>query len=278
MIELGVTAPSGGKDFSRERLVRVAEAAHELGYAHVWAGEHLVVNASAADRFGHSLDPMTALAWVAGRVEGIGLGTSVMLLPLDHPFRVAREAATLQLLSGGRFHLGIGVGWNEPEFRFAGMGFEDRGDRCDEGLTLIRALWAGETSFHGAFWSFDDAYYYPRPEPLPPIWIGGNAARARRRARAHGAVWHPNGLPENRFAEVKADWPGRIIPRIPVVFDKHVDDWYTVSGSDEEIAARLSQSLAMGADGFLLSFGGEDGGVEKMRRFAREVRPRLTQD
>lgn len=275
MIELGVTAPSGGEDFTRERLARVAEAARELGYAHVWAGEHLVVDAASADRFGHSLDPVASLAWLAARVEGIGLGTSVRLLPLHHPFRVARESATLQILSGGRFHLGIGVGWNEPEFRFAGMSFEDRGQRCDEGLELIRALWAGATRFHGTYWSFEGAFYYPRPEPAPPIWIGGNSAGARRRARAHGAVWHPNGLPEDRFAEVRAGWSGRIVPRIPVVFDRHVDDWYTVSGSDVEISARLRRALKAGADGFLLDFGGADGGVDQMGRFAREVRPRL---
>jgi probable F420-dependent oxidoreductase len=275
MFEFGVTIPSGGADFSPARMARVAEAARELGFDHVWAGEHLVADNATGERVGRSLDPVASLAWIAGRVEGIGIGTSIVLLSMHHPFRVAREAGTLQLLSGGRFNLGIGVGWNEAEFRLAGYGYRDRGDRADEALRVIEALWAGETSFHGEFWSFDDAFYYPRPEPLPPIWIGGNSSRALGRARRHGAVWHPNGLPEEQFAPLKDGWDGRIVPRIPIVFDRELDDGYAVSGSDEAIAARLDQALAAGADGFLLCFEGEDGGVAQMRRFATEVRPRL---
>ena len=275
MIELGVTIPSGGADFSRERMARVAEAACELGYDHVWAGEHLVTDSATAEQLGRSLDPVASLAWVAGRVEGIGIGTSVVLVSMHHPFRVAREAGTLQLLSGGRFNLGIGVGWNEAEFRLAGYGFRDRGDRADEALRVIEALWAGETSFRGEFWSFDDAFYYPPPKPPPPIWIGGNSSRALARARRHGAVWHPNGLPEEQFAPLKDGWNGRIVPHIPIVFDRQVDNWYTVSGSEQAIAARLDQALSAGADGFLLCFDGDDGGVAQMRRFATEVRPRF---
>jgi alkanesulfonate monooxygenase SsuD/methylene tetrahydromethanopterin reductase-like flavin-dependent oxidoreductase (luciferase family) len=166
--ELGVTIPSGGDEFSRERMVRVAELVRELGYQHVWAGEHLVADSATADR-GKSLDPFVSLAWVASRVEGIGIGTSIVLLPMRHPFRVAREAGTLQLLSDGRLNLGIGVGWNEAEFRLAGYGFRHRGDRADEALRVVKALWSGETSFHGKFWCFDDAFFYPRPDPPPQI-------------------------------------------------------------------------------------------------------------
>ena len=274
MIELGVTLPSGGDDFSRERMARVAELARELGYQHVWAGEHLVTDSATADR-GKSLDPFVTLAWVAGRVEGIAIGTSIVLLSMHHPFRVAREAATLQLLSGGRFNLGIGVGWNEVEFRLSGYGFHDRGDRVDEALRVIEALWSRKASFQGKFWSFDDAFFYPHPESRPQIWIGGNSARALARARRHGDVWHPNGLPDGVFASVKDGWEGRIVPRVPVVFDREVGDPYTVSGSEEAIAARLNRALAAGADGFLLCFEGDDGGIAEMRRFAREITPRL---
>jgi probable F420-dependent oxidoreductase len=213
VIELGVTLPSGSDDFSRERIVRVAELARELGYQHVWAGEHLVADSATADR-GRSLDPFVSLAWVAGRVEGIEIGTSIVLLPMHHPFQVAREAATLQLLSEGRFNLGIGVGWNEAEFLLAGYGFRDRGDRADEALCVIEMLWSGGTSFQGEFWSFDDAFFYPRPDPPPQIWIGGNSPRALARTRRHGDVWHPNGLPEKAFASLKDGWGGRIAPRV----------------------------------------------------------------
>jgi len=274
VIELGVTIPTGGDDFSRERMVLVAELARELGYQHVWAGEHLVADSATADR-GKSLDPFVSLAWVASRVGGIGIGTSVVLLPMRHPFRVAREAATLQLLSEDHFSLGIGVGWNEAEFRLAGYGFSDRGERADEALRVIETLWSGGTSFHGEFWSFDDACFYPRPNPPPQIWIGGNSSRALARARRHGDVWHPNGLPEEAFALLKDGWGGRIVPRVPIVFDREVSDPYTVCGSEAAITARLNQALAVGADGFLVCFEDAEGGIAQMRRFAHQVAPRL---
>jgi alkanesulfonate monooxygenase SsuD/methylene tetrahydromethanopterin reductase-like flavin-dependent oxidoreductase (luciferase family) len=113
------------------------------------------------------------------------------------PRRRASSATTTSGPEEGRFRLGIGVGWNEAEFRLAGYGFGNRGDRVDEALGVIEALWAGESSFHGEFWSFDDAVPYPRPEPPPPIWIGGNSTRALARARRYGAVCTRTGCPRS---------------------------------------------------------------------------------
>jgi alkanesulfonate monooxygenase SsuD/methylene tetrahydromethanopterin reductase-like flavin-dependent oxidoreductase (luciferase family) len=90
-----------------------------------------------------------------------------------------------------------------------------------------------------------------------------------------GDVWHPNGLPEEAFASLKEGWDGRIVPRVPIVFDREVGDPYTVSGSEAAVAARLNRALAAGADGFLLCFEGTDGGIAQMHRFAHEVAPRL---
>ena len=245
VIELGVSLPSG-RTTGPEQISSVAEGALERGYRHVWAGEHLVTDHATADR-GECLDPLDVLAWVAGRAPGVGIGTSVLLLPMRHPFHVAREAATLQLLSNGQFRLGIGVGWNDVEFRLAGYRFDDRGQRADEALRVITALWSGDTSFHGKFWSFDEAEFFPRPDPAPQIWVGGNSSSALARARRYADVWHPNGLPVEAIKALKKKWPGRVVPRVPIIFDRDsVAEEYAVCGTDSQIVAELNEALQRG--------------------------------
>src|SRR5215475_5136618 len=91
--------------------------------------------------YGRVYDPLLTLGWIAGWTDRLGLGTSIVLVALHHPMRLAKEVATLQELSGGRFRLGIGVGWHEDEYRFMGVPFEERGRRVDESVRLMRALW-----------------------------------------------------------------------------------------------------------------------------------------
>ncbi len=96
----------------------MTEAAEELGFDSVWAPSTSSSAPDAAETFGRIYEPFTTLGWIAGWTERIGLGTSIVILPLHNPMHVAREAATLQELSGGRFTLGVGMGWYEPEFEF----------------------------------------------------------------------------------------------------------------------------------------------------------------
>jgi len=249
--ELGVILPNFGDHAGRDGVARVAEAAEELGFDSIWTTEHLLVGAEAAGRFNRTLDAIGTLAWLAGRTGRIRLGTSIVILPLHHPVRLAKEAATLQELSSGRFALGIGVGWHEDEFGFLGVGFDDRGRRADEAIRLLRALWGGETSFSGEYWSFEDATFGPVPESPPEIWVGGGSQRARRRARELGDVWHPTGIEPAHVSQAKERWPElRIVPRI----------------SDRDAEA----FEAAGADGAVISFGLEPhAAVEAMRRFRR---------
>ena len=138
-----------------------------------------------------------------------------MLAPLHHPIHLAKEAATLQELSAGRFRLGVGVGWHEDEFRMMGVPFRGRGRRASEALRLVRALWSGETSFQGEHWSFENATFAPLSDPVPEIWVGGSSEPAIRRARELGDVWHPSrrSNPEH-VREVKERYPElRVIPR-----------------------------------------------------------------
>jgi len=210
-----VILPNFGAGSSPDGIRRVADAAEELGFDSVWTTEHIVVGPEGVNPYGRVYDPFVTLGWISGWTERIGLGTSIVLLPLHNPFHVAKEVATLQELSGGRVTLGVGVGWHRDEFDFMGMPFEGRGRRADESIRVMRALWSGERSFDGRYWSFHDATAEPHPSPQPEIWVGGSSERSIRRARLLGDVWHPSrGSDPGHVRQVKDDHPDlRVVPR-----------------------------------------------------------------
>jgi len=245
-MHLGIILPNYDRHASPGGVRAVAEAAEELGFDSVWATEHIIVGPEAVDPYGRVLDPLNTLAWLAGLTERVVLGTSIVLLPLHHPIRLAKEVATLQELSGGRARLGVGVGWHEDEFRFMGVDFRTRGGRADESLRLLRALWSGERDFDGDLWSFEDATFEPLPSPQPEIWVGGGSDRAVRRARELGDAWHPaRGTTVERVREVKDRYPElRVVPRI------------TASSADE-IARQTEELTSAGCEGIVAGFGNE---------------------
>ena len=214
-MHFGVILPNFGPESSPARIRAFAEAAEELGFHSVWATEHIVVGPEAVDPYGRVYDPLLTLGWVAGWTERVGLGTSIVLMPLHNPFHLTKEVATLQELSGGRFTLGVGMGWHRVEFEFMGVPFEGRGRRGDEAIRLMRALWRGEPSFEGRYWSYRNATAEPHPSPEPQIWVGGSSDRAIRRARELGDAWHPSrGSDAAHVRQVKQRHPDlRVVPR-----------------------------------------------------------------
>jgi len=242
-----VILPNYGVGSSADGIRRVAETAEELGFHSVWTTEHIIVGPEAVDPYGRVYDPLVTLGWIAGWTERIGLGTSIVLVPLHHPIHLAKEIATLQELSSGRFTLGVGMGWHKDEYDFMGVEFEGRGRRADEAIRLLRALWSGERDFDGQFWSFHDATFAPLPSRQPEIWVGGGSARASRRARELGDAWHPSrGTDADGVRGVKQEHPDlRVIPRT----------------SPERVDAMLEA----GAEGVVVSFSDE----AAMRDFAR---------
>jgi probable F420-dependent oxidoreductase len=214
-VHLGVILPNYGGDATPDAVRRVAEAAEELGFDSVWATEHIIVGPEASETYGRVYDPLVTLGWIAGWTERIRLGTSIVLLPLRNPIHLAKEVATLQELSGGRFTLGVGMGWHEDEFRFMGVPFRGRGRRGDEAIRVLRALWRGERDFEGESWSFHDATFEPVPSTQPEIWVGGSSERAIRRALDLGDVWHPSrGSDAVHVRSVKEQHPDlRVVPR-----------------------------------------------------------------
>ena len=248
-MHFGVILPNYGRDSNPDGIRRVAELAEELGFDSVWTTEHIIVGPDAVDPYGRVYDSLVTLGWIAGWTERVGLGTSIVLVPLHNPIHLAKEVATLQELSGGRFTLGVGMGWHEDEYDFMGVPFKGRGRRGDEAIRLMRALWNGERDFDGEFWSFRDATQEPHPSPVPEIWGGGSSERALRRARELGDAWHPSrGSDADHVRRVKEQHPElRVIPRTT--------------------PDKVDAMLAAGAEGAVVAFENED----EMREFGRRL-------
>jgi probable F420-dependent oxidoreductase len=246
-VHFGVILPNFGAESSPARIRAVAETAEELGFHSVWATEHIVVGPEGVDPYGRVYDPLVTLGWVAGWTERIGLGTSIVLVPLHNPFHLAKQTATLQELSGGRVTLGIGMGWHRDEFEFMGVPFEGRGRRADEAIRLIRALWRGEPSFRGPNWSYQDATAEPHPSPHPEIWVGGSSEPAIRRARQLGDAWHPSR--------------GSDAPHVRQVKQRHPDLRIVSRTSPQHV----EEMLEAGAEGAIITFPDE----AAMRNFAQ---------
>jgi len=192
-MRVGVHLPQIGRKAGPEAIRRAAVQAEELDFDDVWTSEHIIVPKGApyppSPMF---YDPVLTLTWAAAYTSKVGLGTSVLVLPMRHPLPLAKELATLQNLSQGRLILGAGVGWLEAEFAALGVPFRERGRRMDEGIAMMRAVWGDDpVSFTARTIPavIDDMRMLPQPERPIPIWIGGSSEAALKRAtRLDG--WH----------------------------------------------------------------------------------------
>jgi probable F420-dependent oxidoreductase len=180
-VSVGLALPTfagrGARPDDAARLRGIAERAEALGFAGLWVAEHLL---RAPLIYGVSfLSPLGVLAHVAARTERIRLGTSILVLPLRHPVLLAKELATLDLLSGGRLVLGIGTGWDAHEFETCGVPLAERGSRTDEALHLIRRLLTeNSVTFVGRHYRARAVTIDPRPPRFPEVWVGGGSKMA----------------------------------------------------------------------------------------------------
>lgn len=188
-MKLGISLRTMGPQSGRELLVACVQAAERAGLADVWVQDHLAIPPDDAEGSGgRYLDPLTTLAYLAGRTSSIGLGTGVLNIPYRAPLPTAKALATIQELSQGRLQLGIGVGWMDAEFRALGVPRGQRGQLTDEGLAFIHQCFAADVvEANGQRFLF-----LPRPE-RPPIFIGGAAPHALKRTVAYGEGWLPMG-------------------------------------------------------------------------------------
>lgn len=194
-----------------EAAARVARALEAAGFESAWTGEHVVLPdpqapPSPAPPHTPMLDPAVALTWVAAQTERLRLGTGIIILPQRNPAVLAKEIASLDVLSGGRAILGIGAGYLEPEFAALGVPFARRGARADEYIDAIRALWNQDSpEYSGEFVSFSGIDAQPRPVQRggPPIVVGGMSPGAYRRAISRGQGWYGFALdPANTEASL----------------------------------------------------------------------------
>ena len=177
-------------------LARAAEAAgfDGFGFTDHPAPSHRWLEAGGHD----ALDPFVALGFCAAATERIRLIPNIVVLPYRNPFLVAKAAATLDLLSDGRFTLAVGAGYLKSEFAALGVDHGERNELFDEALVALKAVWTGDdVTVEGRHFSARGVTSHPRPvsEPHPPIWVGGNSARARQRVADHGDGWAPFPAP-----------------------------------------------------------------------------------
>ena len=177
-----------------EDIARVAETADRLGYHHMTCSEHIALPASEIDRRGARYwDPLATFGYLAARTERIRFATYVLVLAYHHPLELAKRYGTLDVVSGGRVILGVGVGTLKEEFDLIGAPYDDRGPRSDDALRALRAsLSVREPAYHGDFYDFEGMVVDPCAlQERVPIWVGGRTLRSVRRAATLADGWCP---------------------------------------------------------------------------------------
>ena len=294
-MKVGVIIPNFSTPADPATIVEIAQAAEQLGFDSVWTTDHIMMPRGYDEPYGHIYEALISLAYLAGVTSKIELGTSVIVLPMRNPVLIAKEAASLDALSGGRLIFGIGAGWLKREFEFLGARFDDRGARFEEYLRAIREYWTSpEPSFEGQYVQFSDVNVSPRPSRVggPPIWIGGSSRPALRRSATLADGWHPVGAPVDVFgdgmARIRELAGGRTITgslRTRVAVGRVLPEsknaqgmvMATLSGEPEQVVAGIKAYEAAGLDHLVAQFGDNtrDSILADMRRFAEEVRPAL---
>ena len=305
-MEFGCHLPVFGRAATRAGLLTFARDMERLGYESLWASDHIVIPHTIRSRYPYRdtgqfplaadatfLEPLTALAMVAGVTERAKLGTTVLVLPHRHPVLAAKMLATLDHLSGGRVILGAGVGWMREEIELLGAPFDERGAWSDEAIRIMRACWRDErTRFHGRYFSFEDIGCFPKPiRGDIPIWMGGHSKPALRRIVALADGWHAAfptaagleaGLSALReecarqkrpFSELSITLRAGLAIRT----SRGGPDRKALQGTPPEIVEDLRGFKALGVSHVLMEASYRDLGqmTRTFEAFARDIRPKV---
>lgn len=290
MMKFGAVLPSYGPTAGRLAILDAALAAENLGYDSVWVTDHIAVPENTGERFGNIFESITTLAYLAAATRRVRLGISALILPQRNPIEVAKQMATVDVLSGGRTILATGAGWIRGEFESLGYAFDNRGKRFDEGLKVLRALWRGSrvVSFQGQYTSFEKVIFSPGPVQAggPELWVGGNSAVALRRAVMLADGWHPDSIDAGDLAALLAkarpmllNRPFAVAPRMRLDFTAAPEDTF-LGGSPQQVVDKLRDLKNAGITYGVISFSTtQPANLEKtMQLFAREVIPALQQE
>jgi alkanesulfonate monooxygenase SsuD/methylene tetrahydromethanopterin reductase-like flavin-dependent oxidoreductase (luciferase family) len=271
-LRVGIQLPEVEREVRWTELLDMTRAIEDLGFDSVWVGEHLLYRWEDRPPRG-PWEAWTLLAAVAASTTRIELGPLVACTNFHNPALLAKQAATIDELSGGRFVLGLGAGWNEPEFRAYGYPYDHRIDRFEEAFTIIRTLLReGAIDFDGRWYQARDCELLPRgPRPAgPPLMIGSNGPRMLRMTMPHADSWNswyddidnrPEGVPPIRAL---VDEACREIGRDPAQVERSVAALVRLTDG----GGRLQGDLEQGA---MPPLSGEPGRLaESLRGFARE--------
>jgi probable F420-dependent oxidoreductase len=307
----GFYLPTRGPTATRDGVLSLAREGERLGLHSAMIADHIVFPVESESAYpytldkkhpsgGDALEAFSILGVVAGATEKLRLVTSVLVLPYRNPVLTAKMVASLDVLSGGRVTLGVGVGWLKEEFEALDTpDFDKRGAVTDEWLTIFKQLWTqSPATFTGQFYDYKDIRAEPLPlqKPHPPIWVGGHSRAALRRTAKYGNGWHPVGaiaaspLPPDEMrahlATLKqmTEAEGRDFASLAIsykapLYDSAVPDRdgtrRSFSGTPEQIAADIRSFAAIGVHELIFDFRGEStsASIERLQRFAAEVMP-----
>ena len=272
-------------------MVELASQAEALGFDSVWTHDHVFNVGHVFDRIGGKpyYEPLTVLSHVAARTERVRLGTSVLVLPYHNPIRLAKTAATLDVLSGGRLTMGVGVGSIEKETTAMGAPFAERGAFTDEAIAVMRTLWSeDEPKFDGKYSRFAGMKFSPKPLQKPiPVIIGGISRAAIRRAARLGDGWHPLGLSPEALGQSMATLRdearacGRDATKIPVsiamTLGASTRGRATLGRAPAEIVKHARAYAELGVETLAISAGTSDPKEARsaLEMLAREVLPAI---
>ena len=223
-------------------IKEAGQLVEEMGFHAFWVPEHVLFFPEYDSKYPYSedgriggdprslLDPFTSLTWVAAHTSTIRLATGICLVPQRNPVYTAKMVADLDYLSGGRFELGVGIGWLKEEFEALGVPWEDRAGRTMECLELMQTLWCDEiSSYSGQYFTLKGAYQNPKPvqKPHPPIIFGGESDPALNRVASMGQGWYgfnltPDALEERlEFLSARLEENGRSLDDVHIYASPH---------------------------------------------------------
>jgi probable F420-dependent oxidoreductase len=219
-MKLGINIPNLGPAAGPEGITKVAQKAEELGYDSIWSTERLLFPVNPRTGYGgmegvplpegfkYQLDPLDVLSYAAAVTKRVKLGTSVLDFPYYNPVMLARRITTLDVLSGGRAVIGLGLGWSPEEFEAAGASMKGRGVRADEALQVMKTIWANDPAeFSGRYYQVAKSIVLPKPvqKPHPPIYMAAYAPAAMKRVATQTNGWLPVGIPVEGMRQM---WEG----------------------------------------------------------------------
>ena len=281
-MKVGVNLINFGPGANAASMRRWVELSETIGYHLIMTSDHIAVTSDVNARYPAPFyEPISTMGWLAGITKSMEIGSTVIIVPYRSPLETAKACSNIDRLSGGRFILGVGVGWAADEFAALNVPFNRRGAMTDEYLDTIKLLWTEDVaSFEGEYVRFEDVHTAPRPvqEPHPPIWVGGPSDAAMRRAVLYGDAWHPIRITMDRFrnrdiprlreiAEQEEKAVPDLCPRIRLrITESAMDNDRRLAGEGtiEQIRGDLEELQALGCSYVLLDTFYDD--IEATRR------------